>query len=275
MIPFNLVFNSSLPRSGSTLLQNLLAQSAQNHCTPTSDLVELVVQARNLYPTLQAFQSQGVFNVAPRIRTALRGLMTGYYADCENKTVFEKSRGWLSYIELLEEILERPVKVIVCVRDIRDIVASFERKFRTHQLTKADAPHPGYIAAQTIEGRIQQLLSGDSVVGLAVNRLRDAYDRGLADRLVIVRYDDLVDNPAETIIVVSSAVGSTPFLCDAARVEQHTHENDSVHGMRLHDIRPVVSREGSTNWRDFLPERIGEQLHQQYPLIQQLAGVES
>ena len=270
----NLVFNSSLPRSGSTLLQNMLAQNPANHCTPTSDLIELIVQARNGYGAFDAFKAQGAMQVAERIRTMLKGMLQGYYADCDSRTVFEKSRGWIAYIELLEEILKRPVKVIVCVRDIREVVASFERLHRTNQLTKNDAPHPQYFECQSIEGRARCLLSQESVVGLFMVRLRDAIDRGLRDRLVFVRYRDMVDEPVATVMQVSMAVGAKPFLCDPNSVEQRTHEDDSVHGMRLHDVRRVVSREGSTDWREYLPERLGDYLHEQYPLIQELAGVE-
>lgn len=270
----NLVFNSSIPRSGSTLLQNLLAQREHNHCTPTSDLIELIVQARNSYGNFDAFKSQGKMQVAERIRTMLKGMLEGYYSDCQSRTVFEKSRGWIAYIELLEEILERPVKVIVCVRDIREVVASFERLHRTNQLTKADAPHPQYFECQSIDGRARCLLSQESVVGLSIVRLRDALDRGLQNRLVIVRNRDLVEDPVATVMQVSMAVGSTPFLCDPNNVAQRTHEDDSVHGMKLHDVRPVVSREGCTEWREYLPERLGDYLHEQYPMIQELAGVE-
>lgn len=269
----NLVFNSSIPRSGSTLLQNLLAQNPNNHCTPTSDVIELLIQARNSYGTFKAFQSQGVMQIKPRIRTLLKGMLEGYYADCAGKTVFEKSRGWIAYIELLEEILERPVKVVVCVRDIREIVASFERLHRTNQLTKQDAPHPEYIDCQSIEGRARCLLSPGAVVGLAIVRLRDAINRGLGNRLVIVRNSDLVDDPVATVMKVCTAVGAEPFLCNPRKVEQLTHEDDSVHGMELHTVRETVNREGMTDWREYLPESLGEYLNEQYPLIQELAGV--
>lgn len=255
-------------------MQNLLAQCPQNHCTPTSDLIELVVQARNSYGNFESFRSQGVMQIKPRIKTALRGLIRGFYEDefTLEKTVFEKSRGWMAYIELIEDVLDRPIKIICCVRDIREIVASFERLFRTNQLTKADAVGDAYFECQTIEGRVRHLLAPQSVVGLAVNRLRDVFDRKVDDRLLIVPYSELVSDPVGTVFRISAFTESTQFLCDPSRVEQKTHENDSVHGMLLHDVRPVVNREGSTSWRDYLPERIGDELNAQYPFIQQLAG---
>ena len=272
-----MVFNSSLPRSGSTLLQQLLAQHASNHCTPTSDLIELIVQLRNSYGKFDAFQSQGAMSVAPRIRSAIRGLIEGYYRDelAAGQTVFEKSRGWIAYTELIEDVLERPVKVICCVRDVREVVASFERLYRTNQLTKADVGGDAYFECQTIDGRARQLLGSGAVVGLAINRIRDAFDRGLADRIVIVRNRDLVAMPQEEILRISMAVGSTPFLCDPNNVRQVTQEDDSVHGMKLHDVRPVVSSEGCTRWQDYLPQHVGDWIHESYPFMQQLAGVET
>lgn len=269
-----IVFNSSLPRSGSTLLQNLLAQNLANHCTPTSDLIELAVQVRNTYGTLEAFKSQGVMGIAPRITTAIKGLLEGFYHNelVAGKTVFDKSRGWLSYIELIEEVLDRPIRIVCCVRDIRDIVASFERIHRTNQITKADPQGAAYFDVQTVEGRVAQIMAPDAVVGLAVRRLRDVFDRGLESRLVIVRYSDLVADPVSEIVRISSAVGAEPFICKPAEVKQFTKEDDSAYGMKLHAIRPVVSDVGSTRWRDYLPEHVGQELHSQYPFIQQLAG---
>ena len=39
-------FNSTLPRSGSTLLQNIMGQNPEFHVTPTSGLIDLMLGAR-------------------------------------------------------------------------------------------------------------------------------------------------------------------------------------------------------------------------------------
>lgn len=269
-----LVLNSSLPRSGSTLIQNLLAQSDKNYCSPTSDLIELIVQVRNSYVNFDGFKSQGIMMVSPRIKKAMRGLVEGFYQEEfeSGKTVFDKSRGHMAYIELLEEILERPVKVVCCVRDVRDIVASFERLFRTNQLTKNDPLGPAYFECQTIEGRVQHLLSNDAVVGLAINRLRDVFDRGVDNRMIIVPYSKLIEDPVSTIVQVSTFVDSEPFICNPENVEQKTQEDDSVHGMVLHQIRNKVDDKAGS-WKGILPERIANEIHERFPFIQQLAGV--
>jgi len=51
-------FNSSLPRSGSTLLQNIMAQNQKFYVTPTSGVLELVFGARANYTNSPEFKAQ-------------------------------------------------------------------------------------------------------------------------------------------------------------------------------------------------------------------------
>ena len=51
-------FQSSLPRSGSTLLQNILAQRDDMYATPTSGVLELLYGARANYTDSPEFKAQ-------------------------------------------------------------------------------------------------------------------------------------------------------------------------------------------------------------------------
>jgi sulfotransferase len=42
-------YNASLPRSGSTLLQNIMMQNPDIYSTPTSGVIEFLLQANNLF----------------------------------------------------------------------------------------------------------------------------------------------------------------------------------------------------------------------------------
>src|SRR4029434_2006075 len=53
-----IVFNSSFPRSGSTLLQNILAQNPRFYCTPTSGVLNLLQGARTQFSTAPMFKAQ-------------------------------------------------------------------------------------------------------------------------------------------------------------------------------------------------------------------------
>ena len=61
-------FVAGLPRSGSTLLMNLLGQNPQNHVTPTNGLIDLIIRIRNTWAQNDTFKSQGLWKVVqPRI----------------------------------------------------------------------------------------------------------------------------------------------------------------------------------------------------------------
>ncbi len=53
-------YNASLPRSGSTLLQNIMMQNPDIYSTPTSGVVEFLLHARTLYSTGDTFKAQEI-----------------------------------------------------------------------------------------------------------------------------------------------------------------------------------------------------------------------
>ena len=51
-------FNASMPRAGSTLLQNVMMQNPDIYSTPTSGVIEFLLQARTIYSSGDAFKAQ-------------------------------------------------------------------------------------------------------------------------------------------------------------------------------------------------------------------------
>ena len=267
-------FVAGLPRSGSTLLMNLLGQNPRHHVTPTSGLIELFVMVKNRWPEFIEFKAEGLENVKPRVRGALRGLLEGYFEPefAAGKTVFDKSRGWLQYIEPLEEVLGRPVKVIVTVRDVRAIVASFEKIYRRRSIEYREPTNDAFFECQTVAGRAEVLLNPKSVVGLTIARLSDALARGVGNRLIIVPYQALTTSPRETLNLLHSVLELPPFEYDPDHVEQITHEDDYFHGMPLHSVRSHVEPPREAPWKDILPPELCRRLFEQYADINRLAA---
>lgn len=224
---------SGLPRSGSTLLCNILAQNPEMHSTPTSACHEALFVLRNAWG--EWVEHKAAKSLANNLQPVLNATISAYH-NTDRPVVIDKGRGWLSLIELAEFALDRKVKIIVPVRGIPQILSSFEKLHR-----KTQAKDQGdYFQAQTIQGRAEHLLGGEQVLGLAYNRLKDAMMRGLGDRLCLVEFDDLTHNPKETLEDIYKFLELPNFDHDFTSVEQYTHEDDSVHGMDLHTIRKDV-----------------------------------
>lgn len=266
-------FVSGLPRTGSTLLMNLLAQNPAHHVTPTSGLIHLVNAVMERWPQLQEFQAEGLANVKPRVESGLRGLMHGFFERPlrEEKTVFDKSRGWLFYIEQIEQILGSPIKVITLVRDVRAIVASWEKIYRRRGVEYRYPENADLGPIVTVEDRARFALLSNQVTGRSIARLRDALQR-CPDRLLLVPYETLTARPAETLAAIHDFLGLARFDYDPQHVQQVTQEDDNYVGRDLHAIRPAVAPQADEPWQGILPEPLCEEIDAQYADVNALAA---
>lgn len=233
-------FISGMPRSGSTLLANILAQNPRFHTTSTSGIMDIMFGVRNSWDKLVEFQANP--NDAAKLRV-LRGILDSFYADIEKPIVFDKCRGWVSLLEMAEAVLGYKAKVLVPVRDVRDVLSSFEKLWRE---TSKDGQVPqessNYFKFQTVQGRCDVWMSPDQPFGLAYNRVTDALVRGYKDRMYFIDFDDLTREPDRVFKAIYEFLGEEFYQHDFDNVKQVTWEDDSVHGFKgLHDIRSKVA----------------------------------
>jgi sulfotransferase len=137
---------------------------------------------------------------------------------------------------MAEVLLERKAKVVVCVRDIPEILASLERLWRDNKaFRKIQQQEMHVVEFQSLEGRCNVWLQPAHIVGLSYMRIQDALTRGFRDRMLFIHFDALSRNPAATMQEVYRFLDEAPFAHDFEQVD------DLVHRMAgLHDIRPAV-----------------------------------
>lgn len=235
-------FCSGLPRSGSTLLMNVLGQNPRFKTTATSGICEMIMSARNYWDKISEFRAMDEQESEAAKLRVLRGMLEAYHGNVEQPVVVDKCRGWHSELELLECLLDRKVKVLVPVRHLLDILSSFEKLYRktkvTRRLPQEDA---SYYQMLTLEGRCQNLLGVNQILGSAISRIKDAVARGFRDRLYFVEFDRLCRAPRTVLKEIYEFLDEEEFEHDFNNVEQLTHENDRAHvWMGLHDIRPQI-----------------------------------
>ena len=235
----NYYFIAGLPRSGSTLLCNILAQNPRFYVEGTSGIMDIIFGIRNTWDQHLEFKARPN---EPAKHRVMRGILESFYSDIEKPVVFDKCRGWLSLLEMAESILGHKAKVLVPVRDMRDVLASFEKLWRiASEVSQTAQESAYYFKFQTVQGRCEVWLQGDQPVGLAYNRISDALVRGFSDRMHFVDFDDLTARPKETLAGIYKFLGEASFAHDFNNVKQVTSEDDSVHGFKnLHTIRSKV-----------------------------------
>ena len=236
-------FISGLPRSGSTLLCNVLMQNPRFWASATSGILDVMFGVRNQWDKLIEFRTMDAAESQAAKLRVLRGILDAYYADVDRPIVFDKSRGWLAYLEMTEAVLERQARVLVPVRDVRDVLASFELLWRETSATRQMAQEPdNYFKFQTVAGRCGVWCRPDQPLGLAYNRVKDALARGFRDRMHFVEFEKLTRHPKRTMRAIYEFLEEDYFDHDFDRVEQVTFENDDVHGVPdLHTIRSKIT----------------------------------
>ena len=200
-------FQSSLPRSGSTLLQNILGQNTDFYVTPTSGLLELVYAARNNYSTSPEFKAQDAELMKKGFLSFCRSGMDGFFDAITDKPyVMDKSRGWGIHYGFLNNIYPNP-KVVCMIRDPRDIITSMEKNFRKNQHMDSGVVNHAEMKGTTTEKRIDIWVNSQPV-GLAMERLQQMIKEGIDKNVLFIKFEDLSD---EDKILYSKIYGSCVF----------------------------------------------------------------
>lgn len=230
--------NSSLPRSGSELMQAMLAQHPEVYASATSPLLEFMIGSyRQIGCVEAAAQDRQLMDSAAK-NFCKEGLRS-YCNTLTDKNVYvDKSRGWLEYLDFLWEIVP-DARCICMTRKIDDIIASMERAYRANPGHPETAHLP-----KTPQLRAEYWLQNGSVpVGIALNRLQDRQSRGDDHRILYVNYDQLVDYPVDVMNSIFNFLSLEKFEIDPLNVKKSASEDNKVFGIfGDHTVRPQVTR---------------------------------
>ena len=239
-------YQSSLPRSGSTLLQNILAQNSDIYATPTSGVLELVFAARGNYTDSPEFKAQDADLMRTGFLSFCRNGMDGYYnAITDKKYVIDKSRGWGIHYDFLNLIYPNP-KIVVMVRDLRDIFASMEKNYRKNPDKANPILNWAQMAGTTVPKRVD-IWAQSQPIGLAIERLQELFRLGIDSKVLFVKFEDLCLYPETTMTRIYEYLEVPYYEHNFDNIQQVTKEDDEVYGVfGDHEIRtklaPVPSK---------------------------------
>lgn len=265
-MPKTIHFTSGLPRSCSTLLQNLLAQNPRVHATATSPLHEIGYIARKVFQTEEAKAITGP-EMEKMYYSYVRGGCRGAFDDITDRpVVVDKCRSYIGHLDQLFKVFP-DAKVLVPVRDVRGILCSFEKKHRDHPSPFVGPEEANPANFTTIEKRSQCWLQHPPL-GIAIERLHEAVTR-FHDRLHFVHAEDLTCDPEATMAAVWDYLGEEYDDHDFSNVEQYTHEVEVGWPYGDHKIRSEVAPL-EPEWRDILGYQFSEAVNQKFNWIKDL-----
>ena len=223
-------FQSSLPRSGSTILQNILAQNSDIYATPTSGVLELIFASRQNYTDSAEFKAQDSNLMRMGFLNYCKNGIFGFYdAITTRKYVVDKSRGWGIHYDFLNSVLGEKPKIICMVRDLRDVFASMENNFRKHPDKAQPIVNWAEMRGTSVPKRID-VWSQSPPIGLAIERLQEMIRLGIDKQILFVKYEDLCLRPNAEMVRIYEYLGIDYFHHDFEHITQFTKEDDTVYG---------------------------------------------
>jgi hypothetical protein len=219
-------FLNSLPRAGNTLLGSILNQNPDMQVTANSIVPEFLQKIHN--SKFEVF-----FKCYPDHRSldnVLKNIIPNYYKDWNYKYIIDRCNvGIGNTLMLLKQYLKTPLKIIVLERALDEVLSSFLRVHKNWNLP--------------IENQIEWFLQPDFAFMKGVNSIRNLSRPECKDITHFITYNDLVNNPKETI------KGIYEFL----EVPQYNHYFNDLEKFTANGI---AYRE---DW--YLPSRVEVKMH--------------
>lgn len=239
----NVIFNSSMPRACSTLLQNIFNQRSDCYATPTDGLVELLLGAREKFTYSDEFRaSMDQDLMMDAWRNFCKEGMNGYLSTLTDKqNVFVKGRSYKSIIPFLQNFYKEDVKVVCMVRNLKAIISSLEKLHRKNPDKKSQWYIPEENRGTTVEKRVDMYLQNIPLSN-SIDQMKDLMQQNLLDNILFIKAEDLSSRPQQIMSELYQVLGLPDYQHDFNNVEQTTHENDVIHALDndLHTIRKEV-----------------------------------
>lgn len=219
---------AGLPRSGSTLLCQMLAEHPEIHCDGhSSPLCNTLLGMRRFISDDQFMLSQldvQFESTYSNLQHAMRGFLRGWYAQYNTPFVVDKNRAWLHCIEFLLQ-LEPEAKLLIPIRELGQIYGSIESQ---HQKTIL-LDFIDHLADFDRFGRADQMFAKEKSIGAPLSSILAVQDlpQSVKDRLYFVKFEDLMNQPVETMDKVFQFIGVEKHTIDPDQLTVRPHESDS------------------------------------------------
>lgn len=232
-------FQSSMPRAGSTLLQNIIGQNPYFYVTPTSSVSTLIINNSSTFYDTIGFKKERDYNL---IRNSFynycKGGVDSYFSTITDKPyVLDKSREWITILPLLSKIYSSP-KIITLVRDLRSIYASFEKYLIENPERHHALPKESNISSNSLLGDRINFYQNSVLVEEVLYPLKDIIELNNKPNIKLIKFEDLCSKPQQTLDEIYSYLGIPSFKHNFNQINQITYENDNFHPFGNHTISP-------------------------------------
>ena len=233
-----------LPRAGNTLLGSIINQNPKVAVTANSIVAEMLGE---LY-TLQNIDIFKNFPDHKSFENVTKSLIQTYYKDWSADYIIDRNP-WAVPINLkfLKKVQDE-IKIIVLVRDVPEILASFIKWSQREPTSFVNQ-----FSAKTIEEKCDMLMNQDGIIVKELIGIKHLLEHQPKEMYHIVEYNDLCDDPKQTIEGIYDFLGIYRFNHRYNRLDQFQVNgikyDDNIVGQNLHTIE--TNSINSNNYNEF------------------------
>jgi sulfotransferase len=239
-------FMAGLPRSGSTLLASILNQNPDIYVSAQSPLPNMLGAAYNQYQSKENLDSSrfdDIYNVVDNI-------IPLFYEKHSEKYIIDKNFSWLEphpYV-ILEHHLKNNIKVICPVRDIVEILASWNKLCENDKNNEYDKLIiKGDKSKRQMSDKradfFMNISAEESGIKNSIENMKRILYPQFKDNIMLVEYNDIVLNTKETIGKIYDFLEIEHFEHTFSSLKT-THEYNDIWGAKgHHKIKPEIQKE--------------------------------
>lgn len=256
-------YNASFPRSGSTLLQNILGQNPDIYPSATSGIFTMLLQTRSVFTNHVLFQSKDINETLPAYSSFLKNGINGYYSGLTDKPyAIDKFRGWAGEYNFINAYDPNP-KIVVMVRDLRSIFSSMEKQYRKHPLKDFNITDFNSPIGNSTITRIDCMIK-QPMIDLALENLWDCILQKNDKHIHFIKFEEFCQFPTETLEELYTYLELPYYEHDLNNIQQITNENDQLYGPYAdHNIRKTFTPP-KEDYKEILGEKACEYISENY-----------
>ena len=252
-------FMAGLPRSGSTLISSILNQNPEIHSGPNSPICGMLY---NLERNIITSEQWMAYPKPQVMKQTIFGVLESYYSDRAESIIFDKNREYASkpYFDTLLRIMPSEPRVILPVRSIPDILASFislAHSSEQESFIDRDMKISGFGSQYKSldENRCDFLMREGGIIDNCLRGVHNAVFGSNPQCFHLVEYEDFLLDPQGETEKIYDFIGVAPYAHDFNNIENRFKENDHVHGLDgMHDVRRTISKR-EIDIKDMLTEQ--------------------
>ena len=233
-----------LPRAGNTLLGSIINQNPKVAVTANSLIADMLGELYMLkhIDVFKNFPDHKSFN------NVTKSLFDNYYKDWSQDYIIDRGPWGLPInLKFLKKVQDE-IKIIVLVRDVEEILASFIKWSQREPTSFVNQ-----YGVKTVEEKCDMLMKTDGQIVKELIGVKHLLDHQPRDMYHIVEYNDLCDNPKQTIEGIYDFLGIYRFNHRYNNLDQFQVNgmkyDDNIVGQNLHTIE--TNSINSNNYNEF------------------------